>query len=285
MAGSADSSGSLTEVAFPTGDAVYFDTVAWNRLLDQPDRERTIEGLRSGNVAVLPSIFNVVEIANTKSLERRVALCGLIRRVSGSFPLLGHPMEVAIPMARAVLDGSDDYLFPEKKSASALLRYLDNPADEEIRAACLEWRTYEEEKFARIFDGLKPAEPNHDVEFLTREVVDGDGVLETLLLFEPAQEAGLTLPEMQQICRAPNDSIWTAVRAMLAYWLQDASRHAGKRRPNAFDLWPAVYLGLPIHAFVTNDAPLLAAARQINGLLTQRRLILSFEEFHGRLAY
>lgn len=281
----AEAKGPGTEVAFPTGDAVYFDTVAWNRLLDHPDRERIVGGLRSGNVALLPSIFNVVEIANTKSLERRVALCGLIRRVNGSFPLLGHPMEVAIPIARAILDGTDDYLFPETRGAAALLRYLDEPADEEIRAACSEWKAHEEEKFSRIFEGLKPAEPNAGVVFLSREVVDSDAILETLLLFEPAREAGLTHRDMRKICGAPDDSIWTAVRAMLAYWLQDASRHAGKRRPNAFDLWPAVYLGLNIHVFVTNDGPLLAAARQINGLLTRSRHVLTFEGFLERLAY
>jgi len=285
MTGSADANGVPAEVAFPTGDAVYFDTVAWNRLLDHPEQDRIIQGLRAGKVALLPSIFNVVEIANTQRLERRVALCGLIKRVNGSFPLLGHPMEVAIPHARAILDGASDVVYPESREAIILLRFLDDPADEDVRAACLAWRRHEEEKFDRIFKGLKPPAKTTDIRFVTREAVDGDAVLELLLLFEPAREAGLTLEDLRRVVTAPDDTVWTAVRAMLAQWLQDAYEHAGKGRPNGFDLWQAVYLGFPIHAFVTNDTRFLEATRTINGLLTVKRHILTFEEFLSRLAH
>lgn len=276
--------GANAEVMFPTGDAVYFDTNAWNQLLDHPTRERTLSRLQPANVSVLASIFSATEVANTRDPERRRALCGLIRAVNGDFPLLGHPMEVAVSMGRAILDDGDEYLFPEARSAALLLRFLDNPEDEAMRLECLEWRHREEKKFAAIFEQLKPPQPNPSISFLTREVVESDAVLETLLLFEPTRDAHLTLEEMRRICDAPNDSIWTAVRAMLAYWIQDAFRHAGRKRPNAFDLWQAVYLGLPVHAFVTDDGPLLEAARNINRFLKVQRLILTFDEFLSRLA-
>lgn len=272
------------EVVFPTGDVVYFDTNAWNRLLDHPTREQIRTRLQQANVSVLASIFSAVEVANTRDLERRRALCGLIRAVNGGFPLLGHPMEVAVSIGRAILDDEDDYLFPEALSAALLLRFLDDPGDEAMRLECLDWRRREEEKFRALFEQLKPTQPNPSVSFLTREVIESDALLETLLLFEPARDAGLTLEEMRRICNAPHDSIWTAVRAMLAYWIQDALRHAGRKRPNAFDLWQAVYLGLPVHAFVTDDGPLLDAARKINEFLKVQRLILTFDEFLSRLA-
>lgn len=272
------------EVVFPTGDAVYFDTNAWNRLLDHPRSAQIRVHLQRTNVSVLASIFSAVEVANTRDLERRRALCGLIRAVNGGFPLLGHPMEVAVPIGRAILDDKDDYLFKETFSAALLLRFLDDSGDEVMRLECLEWRRREEEKFEALFEQLKPQEPNSSVSFITREVIESDSFLETLLLFEPARDAGLTLDEMRRICNAPHDSIWTAVRGMLAYWIQDALRHAGRKRPNAFDLWQAVYLGLPVHAFVTDDGPLLEAARNINRFLKVQRLILTFDEFLSRLA-
>jgi hypothetical protein len=61
------------EVVFPIGNAVYFDTNAWNRLLDHPGSERICAQLQQANVAVLASIFSVVEVANTRDLERRRA--------------------------------------------------------------------------------------------------------------------------------------------------------------------------------------------------------------------
>lgn len=192
-------------------------------------------------------------------------------------------MEVAVPIGSAILNDEDTYLFPETVSAALLLRYLNDLDDEDMRLECLDWRRREEKKFAALFEQLKPPQPNPSVSFLTREVIESDALLESLLLFEPARDAGLTLEGMRRICNAPHDSIWTAVRAMLAYWIQDAIRHAGRKRPNAFDLWQAVYLGLPVHAFVTDDEPLLAAARDINGFLKVQRLILTFDELLSRL--
>jgi hypothetical protein len=276
--------GAPAEVMFPTANVVYFDTNAWNRLLDHPERERILTLLQQANVSVLASIFSGVEVANTRDLERRRALCGLMWAVTRGFPLLGHPMEVAVPIGRAILDDEVDYLFPESDSAARLLRFLGNLDDEDLRLECLDWKRREEEKFAAFFEQLKPPQPNPSVSFLTREVIESDAFLETLLLFEPAREAGLTLEEMRRICNAPHDSIWTAVRAMLAYWIQDALRHAGQKRPNAFDLWQAVYLGLSINAFVTDDTPLLDAARKINKFLKVQRLILTFDGFLSRLA-
>ena len=62
------------EVVFPTGDAVYFDTNAWNRLLDHPRSAQIRVHLQRTNVSVLASIFSAVEVANTRDLECRGAM-------------------------------------------------------------------------------------------------------------------------------------------------------------------------------------------------------------------
>ena len=274
---------STQEFPLPRGDVAYFDTSAWNGLMDHPDQNRVLHRLKEADVSVLASMFCATEIANTPQLDRRRALCTLIKNVHGDFPLLGHPMEIAVPIARAILDGEDDYLIPENPSGAILLRFLDDPTDEPQRQEFLEWRQRIEAKFETLFEKIKPPAPDPSINFLTRELVESQAMLEMLVLFEPAKEAGFTVAQMRQICDAPNDSIWTALRGMLAYWINIAYRHAGKRRPNAFDLWPSVYLGLPLHVFVTNDTRLLDAARQINGFQKIRRHVLTFEEFLVKL--
>ena len=192
-------------------------------------------------------------------------------------------MEMAVPVARAILDGGDDYLFPENPSGAIVLKFLEDPTDDLQRQDFLEWRRRMEAKFEKVFEQLKPPAPDHSINFLTRDLVEGESMLEVLTWFEPAREAAITIDQMRQVCDAHHDSIWTALRGMLAYWIHIAFRHAGKKRPNAFDLWPAVYLGLPIHVFVTNDDQLLAAAREINKFLKVPRHVLTLDAFIARL--
>lgn len=265
----------VKETRFPDGYVAYFDTVAWNRLLDHPDRQRLIAAMETAGVRVIGSVFIAAEIAQTRGPARRHALGSLVREVHGDGPLLEHPVEMAIPMARAILRDEDDFRVPARPGTEHFLSFLKDPSDDELHREVVSWVARQEEKFARVFNQLKPPTPDSSGPFLTADVLSSDPVLETLMAMPGVQEEGLTLADMRTMRDAPHDSVWTALAAMMAYLLDQADRHAGRRWRGAFDLWQVVYLGLPINAFVTDDSALLTAATAILAVLKERREILT----------
>lgn len=265
----------MKEIPFPDGYVSYFDTVAWNRLLDHPDRQRLITAMGAAGVRVIGSVFIAAEIAQTPDPLRRCALGALVREVHGDGPLLEHPVEMAIPMAKAILHDEETFLVPARRETEHFLTFLKDPTDEELRQEVTAWVARQEEKFEKVFEQLKPPTPGSTVRFLTPGVIAGDPVLETLMAMPGVREEGLTLDDVRTVCGADHDSVWTALAAMLASLLEQADRHAGRRRRGAFDLWQAVYLGLPINAFVTDDGALLKASSQILSVLKQSREILA----------
>lgn len=265
----------VKETRFPDGYVAYFDTVAWNRLLDHPDRQSLIAAMARADVRVIASVFVAAEIAQTRDLGRRSALGALVRQVHGDGPLLEHPVEMAIPMSRAILRGEDDFVVPARPETEHFLAFLKDPGDDELHQEVVDWVARQEGKFATVFEQLKPPSPGSRGPFLTQEVLSGDPVLETLMALPGVREEGLTLADMRTMHDAPHDSIWTALAAMMAYLLDQADRHAGRRWRGAFDLWQAVYLGLPINAFVTDDGALRTAAAAILAVLKERREVLT----------
>ena len=272
----------MEEIPFPDGYVAYFDTVAWNRLLDDPDRQRLIVAMKATGVHVIGSVFIAAEIAQTPDPVRRCALGSLVREVHGNGPLLEHPVEMAIPMARAILRDEDTFLVPARRETEHFLAFLKDPTDEELHREVVSWVARQEERFEKVFEQLKPPTPGSSVRFLTPDVIGGDPVLETLMAMPGVQEEGLTLDDMRAVCGADHDSVWTALAAMLAYLLEQADRHAGRRWRGAFDLWQAVYLGLPINALVTDDAALLKATAKILSVLKQPREVLAPSAFFVR---
>ncbi len=257
----------------------YFDNSAWNVLWRRPDRDAVTASLRGRGVKVLGSIFSAAEVANTSDFEKRRGLTNLLREIHGDGPLLEHPMVMARPAAEAILRGDRDYRVPEIPQTADILRFLSDPTDEASRQEYRAWAERLATKFDAAFELAKPSVPDPTIDLVSREALESDPMLDFLIVFQPARDAGLTREQMRVIIDSPADSVWSTLGGMFLYVITLANHHATQKRRSALDLWQTLYLGLPIAAFVTNDKRQAEAALRIRSVLKQQPKVLTLEEF------
>lgn len=68
---------------------VYFDTSIYNRLLDDPEKERLLKIIREKNLIIIPSVINLCELLITSTPERKKELISIYNEIRNDF----HPLK------------------------------------------------------------------------------------------------------------------------------------------------------------------------------------------------
>ena len=68
---------------------VYLDTSIYNRLFDDPEKERILRFIRKKNLNVIPSVVNLCELLMTSVPNRKTELIGIYQEIRNDF----HPLK------------------------------------------------------------------------------------------------------------------------------------------------------------------------------------------------
>ncbi len=263
---------------------VYLDASAWNRLADQPDRDRLAAGLRRRNAHVIASVISAGEILRTAAAERRARLAGVIRDLNPDLPLFEEPLALAAATARAALNGEADALLKQSGPGRTLLGYLHQP-DTTDRDPIGAWLQKKESNLERFRLRVETPDPN-GTRYHSPAVLETDAFLRLLLALPPAVELGLSLAQVRELYERVD--VWRALAGTLGYILtqiksRSPARQGNHRRPGAADLWQAVYLGVA-EVFVTSDVRQREAVSEISGVLRYPRCVVETADFFAGVA-
>ena len=258
---------------------VYFDTSAWNRLADRPNRHGLIAALQARRAVVLASVYSAAEILRTSLPERRADLAAVMQAFDPDLPLLERPFTIAVATAQAFLRGEDDALQPQSGPGRTLLSYLTCP-DETDQDPLEAWLLNSEVNLERF--RVEAASPDPDsTRYHASEILETDAFLRLLLRLPPAVELGLSLGQVRDLYQRVD--VWRAMAGTLGYILTQVRSHSPEwrgnyRRPGAADLWQAVYLGV-VEIFVTSDVRQLEAVGEISAVLRYPRCVVDTADF------
>ena len=136
-----------------------------------------------------------------------------------------------------------------------------------------------------FIQAIKPPSKDSVTSYLSADVLERVDFLSVLCKLRPAQELGLSIEQMRDLCHASD--IWRVLAATLAYIIQLSTTHAPKskkkdkkrsQRPDGPDIWQIVYLGC-VQVFVTGDCWLLEAATEVSCLLKYPRCTMHSLDF------
>lgn len=83
---------------------LYLDTSIINRIYDDPDFDKIINIIKS-HLEIYPSIFNVIELASTPNMNRRIGLLKILKSISGNYRPLALPGEILKRSLQAICLG------------------------------------------------------------------------------------------------------------------------------------------------------------------------------------
>ena len=69
---------------------VYFDTSIYNRLFDDPDKERILRLIKEKSLIIIPSVVNLCELLMTNAPDRRIELIRIYNEIRNDF----HPLKL-----------------------------------------------------------------------------------------------------------------------------------------------------------------------------------------------
>jgi hypothetical protein len=261
---------------------VYFDTSSWNDLAKHRDPEHLVQLIQRSNIRVLASVISVGEVLRTPTEDLRQKTCLVMRTLHGDGPLLERSFnELAHAAARGVLQGQEDFPLPETGPGKYLRACMSDATQPPPTDEIWGWLCNMRDQMELFIQEIKPPQRDLTMCYLSPEVIFREDFLKCLCQFPPAQELGLSVPQMRSICE--KSDVWKALGATLAYIIGISTTHApknikGPRRPGAEDLWQAPYLGV-VEIFVTSDGPMLEAISRISTLLPHPRRVVCTEEF------
>jgi hypothetical protein len=262
---------------------IYFDTSVWGHLTEAPDRDTLILALRRRRQVPRASVISVAEILLTPDLTTRESLCETVRALHGEQQVLERPFDIAKAAASAFLQGQKTLCIKESAPAKSFYDALSDPRHAPVEQI-KQWIENMNSNMESFLQGIKPPLRDAATNYLKPEVLERDDFLSDLCKFQTAQELGLSVPQMRELCHSSD--MWRSLGATLAYIIQLSTAHAPKRRkinskrakrPDGADIWQIAYLGC-VQVFITGDRWLLEAATEVSRLLKhQRCTIYSFE--------
>ncbi len=275
---------------------VYFETSAWNRLADRPDRDGVIARVKELGLRVVTGLYAAGELLSTTNAGRRRALCELVTRVAhGGAPLLDHPEYLAKYAVQAWRNGEADLLARESPGARRLRFFLENPdrLDDASRREIVQWIQHgAHADHDAVLQDLAPVGPRAGPPFCSEAILRSREWNEAFAAGDPVvKENRLSLDEVEAICEARD--VWKAYRAMVAFTgdagldRMPVSRPNPKggrdqRRPGGPDIRQAVYLGV-CGTFVLQDGWLEESLSHIAAAAGLPRLIVRAESYFEQI--
>lgn len=260
----------------------YFDTSAWNDLVDDVESEAIVAALGSRAVIVFASVISAGEILKTRSADRRERLCSVMLKLHGDVALLERPMTLAAEAARAFFREERDFSLPRTGPGRSLLEFLNSPntADTSSIAAWLQNLDRNHERFLKE---IRPELPDPKTLYYSPELLHSEPFLKLLSTVPAAQELGLSIPQMAELTAQVD--VWRALAGTMGYIITQSTSHSprtrqGRSRPGGPDMWQVVYLGVA-EAFVSSDERLLEAAREVSKTFRYPRCVISTRDFLG----
>jgi hypothetical protein len=267
---------------------IYFDTSVWGHLTDAADRDMLVRILEQRGQVPRPSVISVGEILLTPDMNKRKAVCQTVRDLNGTRQVYERPFDIAKSAAIAFRNGSNELTITETRAARSFYEALCTPEHAPVLQVKA-WLDNMNIKLEKFIEGIRPPLKDPATRYLRPDVLDRDDFLSCISKFPTAQELGLTVPELRQLCHASD--IWRAIEGTLAYVIELSTTHAPRRRkaqgtrtdrPDAADIWQIAYLGC-VEAFVSGDVWHLNAAIEISRLLNHPRCIIFDSEFFNGL--
>jgi hypothetical protein len=261
----------------------YFDTSAWNGLVDHPKSDAIVTELQRRRVIVLASVISVGEVLKTPVRGRVERLRSLMLKLHGDGPLLERPMTLATEAARAFFRNETDFRLPQSGTGQSLLKFLSRPDDADVDSIAA-WLKNLDRNHGRFLDEIRPEQPNRKTQYYSEEIAHSEPFLKLLSTVPAAQELGLSLVQVAELLTRVD--IWRALAGTLGYIITQAMAHAprqGGKRPGGPDMWQVVYLGV-VEAFVSSDVRLLEAAKEISSTLRYSRCVIRTCDFLDGLA-
>ncbi len=286
-------------------DIVGFDTSTINNLLDDPERDRLIAAM-GGRYVVYASALNILEIAKTKSAERREMLRALTKQVAGEFEPLDLPNHLVRQTCRLFAAGEHDWYWSVRGDREVFWIAMSSPNSlgEEERQEAIKWAEDIESGIADSNAGLRqkldaevfvpnPGSRPKTPPQLLRMYVAGKWPLRYDLVSQIyKRETGKVLPlsRLDTLLHA-EPSIWPLylmAYAFSAYYGAVWTNESGPRnRVGVIDLLYSVYL--PVYdVFVTHDirhGGQYDALRVLNAFNSRRprTKVLNWQQFRGKV--
>ncbi|HKS60426.1 MAG TPA: hypothetical protein VJT13_01935 [Xanthobacteraceae bacterium] len=203
----------------------YFDTSAWNDLVDHVESEAIVAALGSRAVIVFASVISAGEILKTPSADRRERLCSIMLKLHGDVALLERPMTLAAEAARAFFREERDFSLPRTGPGRSLLEFLNcpNTADTSSIAAWLQNLDRNHERFLKE---IRPELPDPNTRYYSAELLHTEPFLKLLSTVPAAQELSLSVRRSRT---SPSESMSGGL--LQARWgTSSRNRHPIRRR-------------------------------------------------------
>jgi hypothetical protein len=274
-----------------------FDTSAFNRLLDDTEREPIITALLStGSFRV--TAYNVLEVTKTRSDARRAALVQLMKRLADGKRPLDRPNTILLSYSTAHATRSSSTVVNTDRNLEGLWIALNRPEliDDEVRREAQTWAEEWEGDFSAVVAGDReqfqvffkdaPTQRPTRTSFTLRMYLNQKPGCRALIdhIYRRQTGKSLTDSEYEVLVREP---AWPLYFLGYAYAIHHrAVQQRGfseSGNAGAIDLGQAVYLTL-CDRFITNDCAQHRALRLLNVFNIKRRTrVLSYDAFRKRL--
>ena len=274
-----------------------FDTSAINRLLDDPEREPIIAGLLcSGSFRV--TAFNVVEIAKTTVVQKRIDLIKLLRQLSdGKYPL-GRPNTILMAHAKAHAIRAPNMSICADDGLEELWIELNQPElidpddieklmgfTKKLEDDFSEFSAGDREKFQESFAKVPNQRPKTAASTLRLHLNNKDKCRPIVDdVYKRLTQKQLTDSEYEILMQEPS---WPLYFLSYAYAVHrrgiQQKNYSKNKNAGAIDLLQTVYLSF-CDRFVTDDKPQYKGLRLLNVFNTNRRTqVMKYDTFRKRL--
>jgi len=259
---------------------VYFDTSAWNDVVDHAESEAILAELRSRAVIVLASVISAGEILKTPAADRRERLCSVMLKLHGDVALLERPMTLAAEAARAFFRQERDFSLPRTGPGRSLLEFLRRP-DAADKSSIAAWLQNLDRNHERFLKEIRPELADPSTRYHSAELLQTEPFLKLLSTVPAAQELALSVPQIGELIAGVD--VWRALAGTMGYIVTQSTSHSpktrqGRSRPGGPDMWQVAYLGVA-EAFVSSDERLLEAAREVSKTFRYPRCVISTRDF------
>jgi hypothetical protein len=258
----------------------YFDTSAWNHVVDHAESDAIVDTLGSRAVIVLASVISAGEILKTPAADRRERLCAVMLKLHGDVALLERPMTLAVEAAKAFFRDEPDFSLPRTGPGRSLLAFLGCPATADTSSIAA-WLQKLDRNHGRFLKEIRPELPDPNTLYYSPELLHTEPFLKLLSTVPAAQELGLSVPQIAALIAGVD--VWRALAGTVGYIITQSTSHSpktrqGRSRPGGPDMWQLVYLGVA-EAFVSSDERLLEAAREVSKTSRYPRCVISTRDF------
>jgi hypothetical protein len=258
----------------------YFDTSAWNHIVDHAEAEAIVAELGSRAVNVLASVISAGEILKTPAADRRESLSAVMLKLHGDVALLERPMTLAVEAARAFFRKEPEFSLPRTGPGRSLRAFLGRP-DAADTSSIAAWLQNLDRNHGRFLKEIRPVLPDPNTLYYSPELLQTEPFLKLLSTVPAAQELGLSVSQIAELIAGVD--VWRSLAGTIGYIITQSTSHSpktiqGRNRPGGPDMWQIVYLGVA-EAFVSSDERLLEAAREVSKTFRYPRCVISTRDF------